>query len=57
MCVVSQFGSWKPVSTAQEMRLKGARQQGWEPLDMKTKDATPLKAATKQCSENSDGEH
>jgi hypothetical protein len=42
----------KPVNSAEELQLKGAHQQGQEPLDMEAKDTTPLEAATKQRIEN-----
>jgi hypothetical protein len=54
---VSEFGSWKPVSPAEELQRKGASQRGQEPLDMEAKDATLLEATTKQHSEDCDREH
>jgi hypothetical protein len=51
------FGSWKPVSSARELQLKGASQREQEPLDTEAEDATPLEAVTKQRSEDRDGEH
>jgi hypothetical protein len=57
LCIVSEFGNWKPVSTAWELQLKGAGQRGQEPLDTEVKDATLLKAVTKQCSEDHDRGH
>jgi hypothetical protein len=47
LCIVNQFSSWKPVSTAQELQLKGASQQGQEPLDTEAEDTTPLRSITK----------
>jgi hypothetical protein len=44
---MSEFISWKPVSSAQKLELKGASQRGQEPLDMEAGDATPLQATTK----------
>jgi hypothetical protein len=49
---VSWFGSWKPVSSTQELQLKGASQQAQESMDMEAKYATLLEATTKQCSED-----
>jgi hypothetical protein len=43
---VSEFVSWKPVSVAQELQLKGESQREQEPLD--------TEAATKQRSEDRD---
>jgi hypothetical protein len=37
---VSEFGSWKPVSSTRELQLKGASQRGHEPLDTGVEDAT-----------------
>jgi hypothetical protein len=54
---MSEFGSWKPVSTAQELQLNGASQWRQEPLDTESEDATLLEAATKQRSEDRDGGH
>jgi hypothetical protein len=48
------LGSWKPVSTAEELQLKGVSQRGQESLIMVAEDATSLKAATKQRSEDRD---
>jgi hypothetical protein len=42
-----EFGSWKPVSSAQELLLRVASQRGQEPLDTEAEDATSLEAATK----------
>jgi hypothetical protein len=49
-----KFGSWKPVSSAWELQLKGASQRGQEPFDTEADDATPLEAAIRQRSEDSD---
>jgi hypothetical protein len=35
-----EFGSWKPVSSAQELLLRGVSQRGQEPLDTEAEDAT-----------------
>lgn len=43
-----EVSSWKPVSSARELQMKGVGQWGQEPLDMEVKDATMLGAATKQ---------
>jgi hypothetical protein len=53
---VSEFGSWKPVSTAWESQLKGDSQRGQEPLDTQAEDTAPLEATAKQCSEDHDRE-
>jgi hypothetical protein len=45
---MSYFGSWKPVSTAQELQMKDASQRGQETLDTEAEDATPLETSTKQ---------
>jgi hypothetical protein len=42
------------LSSAQGLQLKGASQQGQEPLYTEAKDATLLEAATKQCNKDSD---
>jgi hypothetical protein len=41
-------------SSAQELQLKGASQQGQEPLDTEAEDTTPLETTTKQRSEDRD---
>jgi hypothetical protein len=51
------FDSWKPVSSAREMQLKGASQRGQEPLDMEVEGAIPLEAVTRQRSEDRHEEH
>jgi hypothetical protein len=55
--VCCEFGSWKLVSSAWELQLKDASQQGQEPLHTEAKDTTPLEVATKQRSEDCDGKH
>jgi hypothetical protein len=47
LCVLSEFVSWKPVSSARELQLNGASQSGQEPLNTEAEDATSLEAATK----------
>jgi hypothetical protein len=54
---IVRFCSWKPVSSARQLQLKGASQRGQEPLDTEAEDATLLEAATKQRSENRDRKH
>jgi hypothetical protein len=51
---VSQFSSWKPVTSAQELQPKGASQGRQEPLDTEAENATNLEAATKQRKEDYD---
>jgi hypothetical protein len=53
----SEFVSRKPVSLARELQLKGANHWGREPLGTETEVAKLLEAATKQRSEDRDGEH
>jgi hypothetical protein len=57
LCFVNEVVSWNPISSDQELQLKGTSQRGQEPLDTESEDATPLEAATKQGSEGSDEEH
>jgi hypothetical protein len=51
---VNYFGSWKPVTSAQELQLKGASQRRRELFDTETEDATPLEAVTKRRSNDRD---
>jgi hypothetical protein len=56
LCVMSEFGSWKSVSTVRKLQLKSASQRRQEPLETKAENATTLVAATKQRSKDRDGE-
>jgi hypothetical protein len=51
-----EFGSWKSVISTRELKLKGASQQGHEPLEKKSEGATPLEelpsSAVKTVTEN-----
>jgi hypothetical protein len=47
----------RSVSTARELQLKGDSQRGQVSLNNKAENATPLEAATKQRSEDGNGEH
>jgi hypothetical protein len=54
---LSKFGGWKPVISAWELQMKVASQREQEPLNKEAEGATQLGAATKQRSEDRDGEH